>query len=104
MSDDEAPVVILERFSVLTTPSYSVAGYTWCMSCSHKVLLGTQTINAVSDGAQPLCLECANRIHEEHPGTFQNSKIDHYDDAEVCPDCGKQHKPVDPHVIDSILN
>lgn len=95
-SYETLPVAVLERLSVLYTPSYSIAGYTPCDNCKNTCWVGVETERAIKKGYVPLCKECANALVAPTPENVARSG--HVEDPELCPDCGRKHMsvPYDP--------
>jgi hypothetical protein len=62
------PVLLLDRLRFGEKPDYCVHGYVDCGRCFATCWLGSESVEIISSGkANPLCLDCANAIHEAMP-------------------------------------
>lgn len=72
------PYIALDRDVLDFEPTYCVHGHTWCVNCKHKVLLGSESVQAVRDrGHLPICLDCAIRYAkvEHRTGHIEDHQV-----------------------------
>lgn len=56
-------IVVVDRIGDIDgLPDYCVHGYATCAACRQFCYLGNKTYEAAMNGAQPVCLPCANML------------------------------------------